>query len=94
MTIPSMVALPRHRGVASGFGYIHTKLPSFLGIFLFPAFFNAIGPANATFFTMIFPFVGLMAATFILREVYGFIEVRQPATVAAEEPAPITTRAA
>jgi MFS family permease len=90
MTIPSMVAAPRYRGVASGFGYIHTKLPSFLGIFLFPAFFNAIGPANATFFTMIFPFVGLCAATFILPEVYGFIEVRRHAatevTPAAAEP--------
>jgi MFS family permease len=76
MTIPSMVALPRYRGVAAGFGYIHTKLPTFLGIFLFPAFFNAIGAANATFFTAIFPLVGFLAATFILPEVYGYIEVR------------------
>jgi hypothetical protein len=87
MTIPSMVAAPRYRGVASGFAYIHTKLPQFLGIFLFPAFFNAIGPANATFFTAIFPFVGFMAATIILPEVYGFIEVRQHA-----EPTGVTGR--
>ena len=40
MTIPSMVAGPRYGGVASGFSYIHTKLPQFLGIFLFPAFFR------------------------------------------------------
>jgi MFS family permease len=79
MTIPSMVALPRHRGVASGFGYIHTKLPSFLGIFLFPSVFNAIGQANATFLTAIFPLIGLLAAIFILPEVYGFIEVRRRA---------------
>jgi hypothetical protein len=31
MTIPSMVAAPRYRGVASGFAYIHTKLPQFIG---------------------------------------------------------------
>ncbi|MBV9133274.1 MAG: MFS transporter [Chloroflexi bacterium] len=83
MTIPSMVALPRYRGVASGFSYIHTKLPQFLGIFLFPAFFNAIGPANATFFTAIFPLVGLLAAIVILPEVYGFIEVRRTTPAAA-----------
>jgi MFS family permease len=85
MTIPSMVAAPRYRGVASGFGYIHNKLPGFLGIFLFPAFFTAIGPANATFLTAIFPLVGLLAAIFVLPEVYGYIEVR---TAAARESAP------
>src|SRR6266568_4301630 len=42
MTIPSMVAAPRHKGIASGFGYIHNKLPAFLGIFLFPSFFGSI----------------------------------------------------
>jgi MFS family permease len=91
MTIPSMVALPRFRGVASGVGYIHTKLPQFLGIFLFPAFFSAIGASRATFFTAIFPLVGLLAATFILPEVYGFVEVRlrEPAA-----PEPAVTRAA
>jgi MFS family permease len=78
MTIPTMVAAPRYRGIASGFSYIHTKLPQFLGIFLFPAFFSAIGAATATFFTAIFPLVGLLAAIFILPEVYGFIEVGHP----------------
>ncbi|MBV9580883.1 MAG: MFS transporter [Chloroflexi bacterium] len=87
MTIPSMVAAPRYRGVASGFGYIHSKLPQFLGIFLFPAFFSAIGAANATFFTAIFPLVGLLAATFILPEVYGFIEVRTASTTPTPTPA-------
>jgi hypothetical protein len=87
MTIPSMVAAPRHRGVASGFGYIQSKLPQFLGIFLFPAFFNAIGVANATFFTAVFPLVGLLAATVILPEIYGFVEVRA-AEVATPEPEP------
>jgi hypothetical protein len=79
MTIPSMVAAPRYRGVASGFGYIHTKLPSFLGIFLFPSFFSAIGVAQATFLTALFPLLGLLAALFVLPEVYGYVEVRHAA---------------
>ena len=83
MTIPSMVAAPRYRGVASGFSYIHVKLPSFLGIFLFPSFFNSIGAANATFLTAIFPLVGLLAAAFVLREVYGYLEVRRGAATNA-----------
>jgi hypothetical protein len=34
--------------------------------------FSAIGQANATLFTALFPLVGLLAALFILPEVYGF----------------------
>src|SRR5579864_890692 len=86
MTIPSMVALPRYRGVASGFSYIHTKLPQFLGIFLFPAFFSSIGVANATFLTAVFPLVGLLAAIFVLPEVYGYIEARQTESSDSGEP--------
>jgi predicted MFS family arabinose efflux permease len=72
MTIPSMVARPEYRGTASGFAYIFVKLPSFLAIFLFPVLFAAIGQANATLFTAIFPLIGLLAAIFILPEVYGY----------------------
>jgi MFS family permease len=72
MTIPSMVARPEYRGTASGFAYIFVKLPAFLSIFLFPVLFGAIGQANATLFTAIFPLIGLAAAIFILPEVYGF----------------------
>jgi MFS family permease len=74
MTIPAMVAKPEYRGTASGFAYVFVKLPSFLAIFLFPVLFNAIGQANATLFTAIFPLIGLLAAIFILPEVYGFDE--------------------
>ena len=74
MTIPAMVARPEYRGMASGFAYIFVKLPSFLAIFLFPVLFGAIGKANATLFTAIFPLIGLMAALFILPEVYGYDE--------------------
>jgi hypothetical protein len=72
MTIPSMVARPEYRGTASGFAYIFVKVPSFLAIFLFPVLFSAIGQANATLFTAIFPLIGLLAAIFVLPEVYGF----------------------
>ena len=71
MTIPSMVAKPEYRGTASGFSYVFVKLPSFLAIFLFPTLFTAIGQAGATLFVAIFPLIGLLAAIFILPEVYG-----------------------
>jgi MFS family permease len=72
MTIPSMVAKPVYRGTAAGFAYMFVKVPSFLAIFLFPILFSAIGKANATLFTAIFPLIGLLGAIFILPEVYGY----------------------
>jgi predicted MFS family arabinose efflux permease len=72
MTIPSVVAKPQYRGTASGFAYMFVKLPSFLAIFLFPSLFAAIGQANATLLVAIFPLIGLLSATFILPEVYGY----------------------
>lgn len=74
MTIPSMVAGPAYRGTASGVAYVFVKLPSFLSIFLFPAFFGWIGKGNATLFTAIFPAIGLLAAVFVLPELYGYKE--------------------
>jgi predicted MFS family arabinose efflux permease len=72
VTIPAMVARPEYRGTATGFAYVFVKLPAFLSIFLFPVLFSAIGQANATLVTAIFPLIGLLAAIFILPEVYGF----------------------
>jgi MFS family permease len=72
MTIPTVVAKPEYRGTASGFAYMFVKLPSFLAIFLFPALFAAVGQAYATLFVAIFPLIGLLAAIFILPEIYGF----------------------
>jgi MFS family permease len=72
MTIPTVVAKPEYRGTASGFAYIFVKAPSFLSIFLFPALFDAIGHAAATLFVAIFPLIGLLAAIFILPEIYGY----------------------
>jgi MFS family permease len=72
MTIPTVVAKPEYRGTASGFAYMFVKLPSFLAIFLFPTLFTAIGQAAATLFIAIFPLIGLLAAIFILPEIYGY----------------------
>ncbi len=72
MTIPTVVAKPEYRGTASGFAYMFVKLPSFLAIFLFPALFAAVGQATATLFVAIFPLIGLLAAIFILPEIYGY----------------------
>ncbi len=72
MTIPSVVARPQYRGTAAGVAYMFVKLPAFLAIFLFPSLFAAIGQASATLFVTIFPLVGLLAAIFILPEVYGY----------------------
>ena len=72
MTIPTMLARPQYRGTASGFAYMFVKLPSFLAIFVFPSVIAAIGQANATLAVAIFPLVGLLAAIFILPEVYGY----------------------
>jgi MFS family permease len=72
VTVPAMVAKPEYRGTATGFAYVFVKLPSFLSIFLFPVLFSAIGQANATLFTAVFPLIGLLAAILILPEVYGY----------------------
>ena len=72
MTIPTVVAKPEYRGTASGFAYMFVKLPSFLAIFLFPSVFAAIGQAHATLLVAVFPLIGLLAAIFILPEVYGY----------------------
>ena len=72
MTIPTVVARPEYRGTASGFAYMFVKLPSFLAIFLFPTLFAAVGQATATLMVAIFPLVGLLAAIFILPEIYGY----------------------
>ena len=85
MTIPSMVAAPEYRGTASGFAYIFVKLPAFFGIYLFPSFFDSIGKGNATLFTALFPLIGLLAAIFVLPEVYGYAAEharRQPTSAA------------
>ncbi len=72
MTISTLVAKPEYRGTAGGFSYMFVKLAAFPAIFLFPAIFTAIGQANATLLVSGFALIGLLAAIFILPEVYGF----------------------
>jgi MFS family permease len=72
VTIPAVVARPEYRGTATGFAYVFVKLPAFFSIFLFPVVFSAIGQANATLLVALFPLAGLLAAIFILPEVYGY----------------------
>jgi MFS-type transporter involved in bile tolerance (Atg22 family) len=72
LTIATVVSRAEYRGIAGGFTYVFNKVAVFMGIFLFPSLFAAIGQANATTFVIVFPVVGLLAAIFLLREVYGF----------------------
>ena len=72
MTIPTMVARPEYRGTASGFAYMFVKLPSFLSLYLFPTIIAGLGQAGATLFVCVFPLCGLLAAVFVLPEVYGY----------------------
>lgn len=72
MTISTVVAKPEYRGTAGGFSYMFVKLAAFPSIFLFPTIFTAIGQANATLLVSGIALVGLLAAIFILPEVYGF----------------------
>jgi MFS family permease len=72
MTVPSLVAKPEYRGTASGFSYMFVKGAAFFSIFLFPSVFTAIGQANSTLLVSFFSLAGLLAATFLLPEVYGY----------------------
>jgi hypothetical protein len=84
---------PEYRGTASGFAYIFVKLPSFLAIFLFPSLFTAIGQTAATLFVAIFPLIGLLAAIFILPEVYGYEHDSEPTLPLGSSDAGLTAEA-
>ncbi len=72
LTIATVVARAQYRGVAGGVTYVFNKVTVFMGIFLFPTVFAAIGQANATMLVILFPVTGLLAAVFLFREVYGY----------------------
>ena len=74
MTIASMVAPSRYRATASGFGYIFTKLAAFVTIYAFPTLFDRLGVATATVVVSLISLTGYLAATFILPEVYGYVD--------------------
>jgi MFS family permease len=72
LTIATVVSRAQYRGTVGGVTYVFNKFAVFMGIFLFPSLFAAIGQANATVFVIAFPVTGLLAAIFLFREVYGF----------------------
>jgi MFS family permease len=74
MTIASMVAPPRYKGTASGFGYVFVKAAAFVTIYLFPVLFDHLGVPLATVIVSSLSLIGYLAATFILPEVYGYVE--------------------
>ena len=74
MTIVSMVAPPRFKATASGFGYVFVKAASFFGAFLFPVMTAAWGSFGATLAVAVLSLTGFLAAKFILPEMYGYVE--------------------
>jgi MFS family permease len=74
MTITSMVAPPRFKATASGFGYVFVKGASFFGAFIFPVMTGAWGPVGATLAVSALSLTGFLAAKFILPELYGYVE--------------------
>jgi MFS family permease len=74
MTIASMVAPSRYKATASGFGYVFVKLAAFVTIFFFPILFDNLGVPLATIIVSVLSLTGYLAATFVLPEVYGYVE--------------------
>jgi MFS family permease len=74
MTIASMVAPSRYKATASGFGYVFVKLASFVTIFFFPVLFEGLGVPLATVIVSLLSLTGYLAATYVLPELYGYVE--------------------
>lgn len=79
MTIVSMVAPPRFKATASGFGYTFVKAASFFGAFIFPVMTDAWGKVWATLAVAILSAIGFLSAKFILPEMYGYVEQEEVA---------------
>jgi MFS family permease len=88
MTIASMVAPSRYKATASGFGYTFVKLAAFVTIFFFPVLFTNLGVPVATMIVSLLSLTGYLAATYILPEVYGYVEQEQAETSQAAAPVP------
>ncbi|MGK2895521.1 MFS transporter [Klebsiella michiganensis] len=71
MTVISLVAKPRYRGVASGIGYTIVKVTAFVTTLVFPALFEAVGVPVASMIIAIAPFCAFLASIFLLPEVFG-----------------------
>lgn len=74
MTITSVVAPPRFKATASGFGYVFVKGASFFGAFVFPIMTDSWGPVGATLAVSALSLTGFLAARLILPEMYGYVE--------------------
>jgi hypothetical protein len=74
MTIISMVAPPRFKATASGFGYPFVKAASFFGAFIFPIMNEAWGKAGATLAVSVLSLIGFLSAWLILPEIHGYME--------------------
>lgn len=79
MTITSMVAPPRFKATASGFGYVFVKAASFFGAFIFPIMNEAWSKFGATLAVAILSAIGFLSAKFILPELYGYVEQEESA---------------
>jgi MFS family permease len=79
MTLCAMVAPPRFKATASGFGYVFVKAASFFGAFVFPLVNEALGKSGATLVVSLLSLTGFLAAKFILPEMYGYIEQEEAA---------------
>lgn len=77
MTITSMVAPPRFKATASGFGYVFVKAASFFGAFAFPVLTAEFGSAGATFSVATLSLIGFLSAKFILPEMWGYVEAEE-----------------
>jgi MFS family permease len=89
MTIVSMVAPPRFKATASGFGYVFVKAASFFGAFVFPVMTAAWGSFWATLAVSLLSLTGFLSAKYILPEMYGYVEQEEvAAAVAAGAPVP------
>ncbi|PWC18999.1 MFS transporter [Brenneria corticis] len=71
MTVISLVAKPKYRGVASGIGYTIVKITAFVTTLVFPPLFEVLGVPIASAIIAIAPFFAFLAATFLLPEVFG-----------------------
>jgi MFS family permease len=85
MTIISMVAPPRFKATASGFGYVFVKAASFFGAFIFPIMNEAWGKAGATLAVSSLSLIGFLSAWFILPEIHGYVEREEIEADLAEE---------
>lgn len=83
MTLASMVAPPRFKATASGFGYVFVKAASFFGAFIFPLMTAGFGQVGATLAVAVLSLIGFLAAAFILPEVYGYVEKEEAAITTA-----------